>query len=434
MTRGRLVTPNIRLLRELGRGGTGTVWIADHLALGAQVAVKLLDSAYANDMHLARRFTQEARSLAVVSHPHIVRVFDCGVTAQGEPFIVMELLRGETLGTLIERCGALPLEEVVEIIGQTAKALDAVHRMGIVHRDVQPENLFIVDNDGQPFIKVLDVLPANLTTTNARIGTLAYMSPEQCTNSKQIDSRTDLWALGVVAYETLTGTRPFYGDTLMALAMAVSRGHFRPPSTLRHDLPKAVDAWMSKALAIDSEQRFGSANEMADSLISLLNPYDTKHRVSSILPTPLANVPAPIVDAPKDWHLNSWFPENSDNGPVRLPVGNPARLCVNVGPPHIPQGAGQTSALDAAAALRIIQKGSLDILVLCPGARVKTVRKRMPLPPDLKTILEFAITPLRTGKLELQIVLLIKNEPIHRTFFPIEAFIHTEMPAQGVVT
>ena len=121
------------------------------------------------------------------------------------------------------------------------------------------------------------------------------------------------------------------------------------------------------------------------------------------------------------YHLNTWFPDNPDSD-VHLPVGKPAWLFVNLGPPHIPSGAGKNSRpFDAAALEKLAEKGKLDVLVLCPGARVKPLRKRMPLPPDPKTILEFTLTPLRDGKLDLQIVLLIKNEPIHRTLFPIEA-------------
>ena len=160
-------------------------------------------------------------------------------------------------------------------------------------------------------------------------------------------------------------------------------------------------------------------------------------------PAPPAYGPPPFVAdaqiviphmprASTDLHLNTWFPDEP-NSDVHLPVGKPARLCVNLGPPHIPSGAGKISPLDAAALAKLAKEGALDVLVLCPGARVKPLRKRMPLPPDPKTILEFTLTPLRDGKLDLQIVLLIKNEPIHRTFFPIEAFKTEGTSILGVV-
>jgi eukaryotic-like serine/threonine-protein kinase len=173
MTIGRLITPTLKLVREVGEGGMGQVWAAENLALGSLVAVKMLAREYADEDKWIVRFKQEAQRAARVRNPHVATIFDHGMTAEGEPYIVMELLEGETLSDRMKRNGALPLEEVETLIGQTAKALAAAHKLGVVHRDIKPANLFIVDNAGEPFVKVLDFgiakqmdVPPDLTTTN----------------------------------------------------------------------------------------------------------------------------------------------------------------------------------------------------------------------------------------------------------------------------
>jgi len=276
MTTGRLITPTLKLVREIGEGGMGTVWAAENLALGSPVAVKMLAREYADEDRSIVRFKQEAQRAARVRSPHVATVFDHGMTADGEPFIVMELLEGENLRDRIKRDGTLSLEAVKTLVGQTAKALAAAHKLGVVHRDIKPANLFIVDNEGEPFVKIVDFgiakqmdVPPDFTTTNSMMGSPPYMSPEQYMNPKQVDMRTDLWSLGVVVYEALTGVRPFTGETGIAVAMAITRGRFKPPSEIRNDLPKALDAWMKKALDVDPEKRFGSVVEMADMLCKM---------------------------------------------------------------------------------------------------------------------------------------------------------------------
>ncbi|MGK4005445.1 serine/threonine-protein kinase [Sorangium sp. So ce1036] len=267
------MTPTIRLVRPLGQGAMGCVWAADHLALGTQVAVKLISPSQAGDARSQARFRQEAQAAARLKSPHVTQVLDHGITAEGQPFIVMELLEGETLRQRMQRSGPMPVDDVVRLIGQTARALGAAHRLGIVHRDIKPDNLFVIDVEGEPFTKVLDFGIAKqvgaaiqMTSTGETLGTPLYMSPEQLGDIKRVDHRTDLWALGVVAYEALTGTPPFTGITLLALALAVQRGAFQRPTALRPELPAALDAWMARALAIDMEARFGAAMDMAEAL------------------------------------------------------------------------------------------------------------------------------------------------------------------------
>jgi serine/threonine protein kinase len=273
MHAGQHITTTIKLLRPLEQGGMGHIWVAKHATLNTEVAVKFMAPGYAEDAKLSQRFTQEAQLAARLQSPHVAQVFDHGVTPDREPYIVMELLSGETLRRRMNRSGPMAVEEVLLLAQQTAMALDAAHKLGIVHRDIKPENLFIIDVGGRPFIKVLDFGIAKqlradprLTTTTMTLGSPLYMSPEQFGDTRSVDHRADLWSLGVVTYEALTGRAPFKGTTVWALAAAVQKGVFRPPSAVRPELPRPLDDWMKRALACNVEARFGAALEMAEAL------------------------------------------------------------------------------------------------------------------------------------------------------------------------
>lgn len=270
MNIGQYVTPTIKILRRLGEGGMSTVWVAENLTLGTEVAVKVMSPGYAKDERMIERFRREACLAARIKSPHVTWVSDYGITGDGEPFIVMELLEGETMRKRMDR-GPLPLADVAWLILQTAKGLAAAHRVGLAHRDIKPDNLFVIDNEGEAFMKVLDfgivkdLAGGDFTTTGKILGTPLYMSPEQF-DSKPVDQRTDLWSLGAVTFEALTGRPPFVGSTIPAIFGAIHNGEFEAPSVLRPELPKAVDTWMACAFARDIEQRFRSAMEMADAL------------------------------------------------------------------------------------------------------------------------------------------------------------------------
>jgi eukaryotic-like serine/threonine-protein kinase len=273
MIAGQQITATLRLSHLIGQGGMGSVWAADHLALGTQVAVKFMSPSLAEQPGFAERFRREAMTSAQIKSPHVVQVFDHGVTRGGAPYIVMELLGGEDIKRRVKRLGPLPPAFVARIIAQAAKALGRAHRLGIVHRDVKPDNLFILDVEGEPFVKVIDFGIAkhagedlSMTATGSLMGTPFYMSPEQLLGAKHVDFRADLWALGVVAYFMLIGRVPFPGETLGSVAVAVNAAVFTPPSVVRAGLPPSVDAWMQKALARDPAARFGSAKELAEAL------------------------------------------------------------------------------------------------------------------------------------------------------------------------
>ncbi|AKT38159.1 protein kinase [Chondromyces crocatus] len=306
MRGGELVTPSLRLLRPLAQGGMGCVWVAEHLALSTQVAVKFMMPEATQDAELVARFRREATAAAQIRSPHIAQVFDHGVTADGSLYIVMELLEGEDLKQRAGRLGVLPVREVVQILRQTASALGRAHQLGIVHRDIKPANLFLLDLDGEPFVKILDFGIAKqhrggelgMTATGGLMGTPLYMSPEQLLSAKHVGPPADLWALGVVAYHLLTGKLPFTGETLGALAVAVHSAELTLPSTLRPELPPAVDAWMEKALARNPAARFPSAKEMASALEAATTGVDPMGAARSPASRPTVDV---RTDEPPRW-------------------------------------------------------------------------------------------------------------------------------------
>jgi hypothetical protein len=270
---GTKVTPNVQLVRLLGEGGMGSVWVADHLTLDTQVAVKFIHAELAGrDESLQQRFKREASIAARLTSPHVVKVFDHGLTDDGVPYIVMELLAGESLAESLERRGRLGLEEVRVVLSQLAGLLGNAHDLGIVHRDIKPDNLFLLESEYDTFVKVLDFGIAKrsqvedlsvVTATGAMVGTPFFMSPEQLLQEAKVDHRCDLWAAAVVTYNALTGRLPFKGTSLAALSMAICRDEFTPPSKVAATVPAALDPWFERALAKDPAERFASADELA---------------------------------------------------------------------------------------------------------------------------------------------------------------------------
>jgi hypothetical protein len=272
---GYLVSKHVQLVSELKQGGMGSVWIAEHLALHTQVAVKFMATSIVDDASAVARFSREAMSAAQIKSPHVVQIHDHGVTPEGVPYMVMELLHGEDLSTRIKRLGQVPLEDAAQVVYQTCRVLSRAHKAGIIHRDIKPSNIFLLDTDGEIFVKVLDFGVAKmgddegneLTTTGAMVGTLVYMSPEQLLSAKTVDHRADLWSLGVVVYRALAGELPFKNeDGLGSLCRAVEKAAFAAPSMRVPGLPPAIDAWFERAFAAKLEERFTTAKEMAAAL------------------------------------------------------------------------------------------------------------------------------------------------------------------------
>jgi serine/threonine protein kinase len=265
-----------RIVRLLGRGAFGTVYHATHLVIGKHVALKLLGAQFSDDHAMIARFVNEARAVNRIGHPNIVDIFGFGTLPDGRKYCVMELLRGQTLRERLQGPGPLARPEILEILRQMAAALAAAHDHGVVHRDVKPENVFLCSASPaaapRATVKLLDFGIAQIadaqmqrTGSNLVLGTPAYMSPEQCRGSG-VDYRSDIYALGVVAYELITGKRPFAGDSPFQLASQHLSATPPHPSALRHDLPSAVDDVVQALLAKAPENRPATATAAVDAL------------------------------------------------------------------------------------------------------------------------------------------------------------------------
>jgi eukaryotic-like serine/threonine-protein kinase len=254
------------LIERIASGGMGEVWRGVDQILGRPVAIKLLSAVHAGDEQFRARFRAEARYAASLSHPGIARVFDYGEASPlGGPYLVMELVNGEPLSAILERVGRLPADVTLDIVSQAARALDAAHQAGIVHRDIKPGNLLIMA-DGTTKItdfgiaKARAMESANLTATGIVMGTALYVSPEQATGST-VTGSSDVYSLGVVAYECLTGQPPFVAD--QPLAIAIMHKH-EPVPPLPADVPKPVGDLVLSMLAKTPQGRPESAQHVAD--------------------------------------------------------------------------------------------------------------------------------------------------------------------------
>ena len=304
-----IVADRFRLVRKLGQGGMGSVWLAHHTGLDVPCALKFIHPEAAGVADVRARFEHEAKAAAQIRSSHVVQILDHGVW-EGMPYIAMEYLEGEDLADRLKRRGKLDPRETLVILSHVARALGKAHGAGLVHRDLKPANIFLVREDDRELAKVLDFgiakstlggLGDGQTKTGALLGTPHYMSPEQAKGLKAVDARSDLWSLAVVAYRCVTGELPFVSDALGGLLMQIIVDPIPVPSEVA-SVPAGFDAWWARATARDPAHRFQSAREMTDALavalgISLGDPQDTGERASiesGILaaPVPLAAPPA----------------------------------------------------------------------------------------------------------------------------------------------
>lgn len=278
---GSVIGGKYRLRKRVGEGAMASVWSAVHETLGRPVAVKFIHAKVMASEVSTARFMREARIAAAIQHRFVVDIFDFGKTEQGEPYMVMELLNGESLADRITRGPALPVKTFVRMMEQCLTGLDAVHSAGIIHRDLKPENVFVIHDGDGGFPKLLDFgvsrvddsmmgeKTSRLTREGAVLGTPWYMSPEQVRGKSDIDHRADLYSIGVMLYEVLTGVLPFDAETIGDLLVMIATEEPAPLSTLRPDLPQALSDIVAQAMAKDADDRYQSAKTMRIALRSL---------------------------------------------------------------------------------------------------------------------------------------------------------------------
>ncbi|MDD9940686.1 MAG: protein kinase, partial [Myxococcales bacterium] len=277
---GQVVAGKYRIDGMLGRGGMGAVFRATHTLMNKPVALKWLVPDLSARAEMRRRFVLEAQVAGRIDHPNVVDVYDVGTEADGL-FMVMELLEGESLTELLER-GQIPIPDLLQLLVQAMWGVAAAHDAGVIHRDIKPDNIFVLHDPTQPAglrAKVLDfgiskltsdsMVGTGVTKSGVTMGTPAYMPHEQINSARDVDARADVYAFGVLMYRALTGRLPFIGETFGAMAVAIATHTATPPKALRPDLPAALSEAVMKAMARNPDERFSSVRELLDVLRSL---------------------------------------------------------------------------------------------------------------------------------------------------------------------
>jgi serine/threonine-protein kinase len=275
---GQILLGRYKLERLLGKGGMGSVWLASHLRTGRRVAVKLLEDRYLSNAAIVKRFGREARAASAIEHPGIVEVLDLDCTEDGVPFIVMELLEGETLAQHLESHGPLDQQQALDVFVPLLDALEAAHERGIVHRDLKPDNIFLLPPGagGKRPVKILDFgisqkadeVRSHLTQTGAVLGTPHYMSPEQALGESDLDARADVYAAAVVLYECVVGDVPYDAANYNALLQAILRASPKRPRELGARVSVAFEDVILLAMEKDRDKRIGTAREFRERLVA----------------------------------------------------------------------------------------------------------------------------------------------------------------------
>lgn len=278
---GMIFDGRYRIQRIIGLGGMAVVFEAEDLLMHRTVAVKMLKEGVGDDATSVKRFINESKAVSMLSHPNIVSIYDVSVR-EDLKYIVMEHIRGITLKNYMSRKGKLPVREAVSFTEQILRALDHAHSKGIIHRDIKPQNIMLLKNG---MIKVADFgiakLPSaeTVTVTDKAIGTVYYISPEQA-SGKPIDPRSDLYSVGVMLYEMVTGTIPFSADSPVSVALMQIHNTPRPPRALCPELPLGLQQIILRAMEKDPDRRYQSAREMLRHIVALKNNPDTIFNLS----------------------------------------------------------------------------------------------------------------------------------------------------------
>jgi serine/threonine-protein kinase len=320
---GQVIADRYHITKKLGDGGMGAVYLAEHVKMGRQSAIKVMGRGMSHDPEAISRFNREAANASRINHPNVCAVYDFGETEDGTIYLAMEFIEGRTLSSLLKETGPLSLPRAALLLRQCADALQAAHELGIVHRDLKPDNIMIVSQKGREVVKVVDFGIAkaaggeagqNVTKTGLVVGTPEYMSPEQLSGDK-VDGRSDIYSLALVFYRTLTDTLPFVADTAQETMIKRLTDEPIPLATARPDVvfPPALQAVMDRALARWPQDRYGSANEFANDVsriaetargTSAPGSADTEAKTQVVRPSDLATartaaMPATRVSSPK---------------------------------------------------------------------------------------------------------------------------------------
>ena len=365
---GTLLQDKYRLIRQIGEGGMGTVYEAQHEQIRRRVAVKLLSPDLARDADAVTRFHREAEAAGQIGHDNICEVMDFGIGPGGAPYLVMPLLRGRPLSQVIREAGPMPVARACDIVAQVLAALAAAHAQGIVHRDLKPDNVFITKvGDREDFVKVLDfgiskiVQSATLggrnkelTRTGSVLGTPQYMAPEQARGAKDIDARVDIYAAGLILYEMLTATVPFDGETVNEVLWKIWNHPVTPPRSLRPDLSPELEHVVLTAIARERDQRFRTAEAFRRALLSAARTAPAAGaRADSAVPT---EQPSPAAGA---------------GGNVREPkAGAPAGAAAPP-PPSTPAAASAAEAGPSAGARSLYPTPGADTVDKLTMVRVQ---------------------------------------------------------------
>ena len=317
---GQVIADRYHITKKLGEGGMGAVYLAEHVKMGRQSAIKVMGAGMSHDPEAISRFNREAANASRINHPNVCAVYDFGETEDGTIYLAMEFVEGRTLSAVLKENGSLPLPRAVGLLKQCADGLQAAHDLGIVHRDLKPDNIMIVSPKGREVVKVVDFGIAKagtaepgqqVTKTGLVVGTPEYMSPEQLSGDK-VDGRSDIYSLALVFYRMITDTLPFVADTAQETMIKRLTDEPIPLAQARPDasFPPALQAVMDKALARWPQDRYGSATEFAaeaarasEGARAVATSVDTEARTQVVRPSDLTNaktaaIPATRVTSP----------------------------------------------------------------------------------------------------------------------------------------
>jgi serine/threonine protein kinase len=308
---GDLIGSKYRVVRLIGDGGMGSVYEARHEVLGTAVALKFLHSELTERPGLAQRFLQEARVAAAIQSPHVARVTDVDTAADGSPYLVMELLHGESLQHLMDRTPELATPQAIDFALQILSGLEVAHAADVVHRDLKPDNVFITPSSGGPILKLIDFgiaklrqsseMNRGLTRAGVVMGTPEYMPPEQLYSANAVDQRADLYAVGVMLFEMLSGRRPADGDEPETIVGKVLSGEILKLEELKPDLPPGLATVVHRALAADRDARYANALEMRLALAPFATELSHAGRLAAVAAPALAP-PSMIPPSMLDGH------------------------------------------------------------------------------------------------------------------------------------